>query len=345
MDLSLNGMPKITVLMPVYNCELYIKESIDSILNQTFTDFEFLIIDDASTDQTIALIKTYTDARIKLIVKPVNNGLTNSLNQGLKLAKGDYIARMDGDDISLPERFAKQVAFLETNLDTILCGTWFSIIGSGDVAKVPENQDEIKVALLKGNCIAHPSVMMRKQVLEELPIAYDAEKESAEDFDLWVRLIALGKLHNLQEVLLKYRVHDAQVSQKREALQVQLSLQLRLQMFRYLNYSFNNKEYDLLKKIIESGFLVTFTELKDFLILKEKMLLANADGFFDSNGFKKYLSDLQKQCFKNYFVHRKSYHPLICFQYFASRNKSDVKLKRIDELKLILKTIIFYTKK
>jgi len=345
MDSSLKGMPKITVLMPVYNCELYIKEAIDSILNQTFTDFEFLIIDDASTDQTVALIKTYTDARIILIVKPINTGLTNSLNQGLKLAKGDFIARMDGDDISLPERFERQIIFLETNPDIVLCGTWFSKIESDVVIKVPENHIDIKLALLKGNCICHPSVMMRKQVLDKLSEAYDVSKEPAEDFDLWVRLVAIGKLHNLQEVLLKYRVHNAQVSQKGETLQTQLSLQLRLQILEYLKYPFDDNERDLLKKIISGSVLVTFNEIKDFLILKEKMVLANADGFFDFNGFQKYLRGLQKKNFKNYFVHRKSYSPKICFQYFASRNKSEFKLKRIEKLKLIVKSIIFYTKK
>ncbi len=122
--------PRITVIMPVYNCELYIKEAIDSILNQTFTDFEFLIIDDASTDKTVSIIKEYKDFRIQLIEKEGNKGISDSLNYGLKVAKGEYIARMDGDDISLPERFVKQVTFLDSNPDVILCGSNFGIIGT-----------------------------------------------------------------------------------------------------------------------------------------------------------------------------------------------------------------------
>ena len=98
-------IPTITVLMPVYNCALYINEAMDSILSQTFDDFEFLIIDDASTDDTVSIIKSYNDPRIQLVEKPVNTGYTNSLNYGLSIANGKYIARMDGDDISLPERF------------------------------------------------------------------------------------------------------------------------------------------------------------------------------------------------------------------------------------------------
>lgn len=345
MDSIVNSMPKITVLMPVYNCELYIREAVDSILNQTFTDFEFLIIDDASTDNTVEIIKTYTDSRIKLIEKPSNTGYTNSLNYGLQIAKGAYIARMDGDDISLPERFERQVAFLEMNSDIALCGSWYSTIGSGDVIKVTDNHDNIKLALLRGNCMAHSSVMMRKQVLDKLPVAYNVSKEPAEDYDLWVRLVGIGKLHNLQEVLLNYRVHNTQVSQKRRQQQIESALASRLQILENLKYSFADNENDLLKKIIEGSVNLSINEMEEFIILKEKMILANADVFFDSNGFQKYLNALQKQSFKNYFIHRESYYPLISFQYFASRNKLDFKLEFIDELKLIVKSIIFYSKK
>ena len=121
-------MPKISVLMPVYNCELYVQEAIDSILNQTFIDFELLIIDDCSTDKTVEIINNYADKRIKLTTKPHNTGLTNSLNYGLSIAQGQYIARMDGDDVSVLDRFEKQVKFLDTNPDIILCGTWYQLM-------------------------------------------------------------------------------------------------------------------------------------------------------------------------------------------------------------------------
>lgn len=346
MDSSLKRVPKITVLMPVYNCELYIKEAIDSILNQTYSDFEFLILDDASTDQTVPLIKTYTDSRIIVIEKPVNTGYTNSLNQGLQLAKGEYIARMDADDISLPERFAKQVSFLDANPEIVLCGSWYSIIGTENVIKVPEHHNKIKLALLKGNCMAHPSVMMRKQVLDTFSVVYDVSKEPAEDYDLWVRLVAIGKLHNLKEVLLNYRVHQTQVSKKRRQQQIASALATRIQIVENLNYSFTQSENDLLNKIIGGSVAIAMNEIKDFIILKEKMILANAaDDFFDSNGFQKYLNAMQKQAFKNYFVHRERYSPQIYFQYFASRNKLGFKFGLIDELKLIVKSLIFYTKK
>lgn len=342
MDKIVDYIPKITVLMPVYNCELYIKEAIDSILNQTFTDFEFLMIDDASIDGTVAIIKTYNDSRIKLIEKPVNTGYTNSLNLGLSIAKGEYIARMDGDDVSVPERFAKQIEFLEVNPDVVLCGSWFKLIGSETVVKLPEHYEDIKLALLKGNCMAHPCVMVRKQILDRFSIVYDVLKEPAEDYDLWVRLLRLGKLHNLPEVLLNYRVHNTQVSQIRQTQQIQSALESRLYVLKYLNCNFNKKEYILLMKIVQRSVILTFDEIRNFIVLKEKMIKGNSNKFFDSNGFQEYLHKVQKSVFNDYFFNRKSYSPVICLHYFGTVKKHDFNLKFKDELKLIIKSLICF---
>jgi len=337
--------PKITVLLPVYNCELYIKEAVESILNQTFTNFEFLIIDDSSTDNTVAIIKTYNDSRIQLIEKPVNTGYTNSLNLGLELAKGEYIARMDGDDISLPDRFFKQVTFLDSNQDVVLCGTNFSIIDTNKIIGLPENNEEIKIALLKANSLAHPSVMIRNNKLQEFKLLYDLNKEPAEDYDLWVRLLGIGKIHNLQEILLNYRVHDTQVSQKREAQQMKSALESRLKMLEYLNYPFNENEFSLLKKIMLFNTDLNFNEIKGFSILKQKMIFANSDNFFDSKMFNQYWNDLQKQNLQNYFINRDNYYPLIYFRYLQIRDKNIFKLKLKNEFKLLLKSLIYFKRK
>ncbi|WP_078211230.1 glycosyltransferase [Flavobacterium sp. LM5] len=337
--------PKITVLMPVYNCELYIKEAIDSILNQTFTDFEFLIIDDASTDETVSIIKENKDSRIQLIEKPVNTGYTISLNYGLKVAKGEYIARMDGDDISLPERFAKQVAFLDSNPDVVLCGSNFRIIETEKIISLPEDNEAIKLGLLKGNCIAHPSVMIRHSVLQENVITYDSNKEPAEDYDLWVRLLQFGKLHNIQDNLLKYRVHATQVSKKRECQQAHSALQSRFKMLNYIDYSFNSYEYKLLEKIMQRNIDVTYSEIKEFFHLKKKMNLANSNKFFHSNGFQFYLMDLYHQKTKRYFVDRENFYPLNFYQYFAIKKSFGFSLKLKEEIKLLIKSLIFYKRK
>ncbi|MEO8255381.1 MAG: glycosyltransferase [Flavobacterium sp.] len=341
----MSSIPKITVLMPVYNCELYIKEAVDSILNQTFSDFEFIIIDDASSDSTVSIIKTYNDPRIQLIEKPQNSGYTNSLNHGLTIATGEYIARMDGDDISLPERFAKQVRFLDANPDVVLCGSVFTIIGTDIIVTVPENNENIKLAMLKDCCIGHPTVMMRKNTLDKFSLIYDATKEPAEDYDLWTRMLVIGKLHNLQEVLLQYRVHNSQVSQKRNEQQTNIALEIKTNLIHHLNLEKNEFTTDLLKKIISRKGPISFKEIEQFQNLKSKLLLANQANFFEKNGFEKYLLKLQNNLYKDYFLKRKKYSGSIFFQYLKARNRQHFKLILNHEIRLFIKSMIFYTSK
>lgn len=341
--MSLN--PKITVLMPVYNCELYIKESIDSILNQTFSDFEFIIIDDASSDSTVSIIETYNDPRIKLIVKPINSGYTNSLNYGLSIAKGAYIARMDGDDISLPERFAKQVAFLDKNHETVLIGTCFKIINKDKIITVPEHHDAIKLAMLNDCCIAHPTVMIRKSCLDNFSLIYDTKKEPAEDYDLWTRLLTVGKLHNLQEVLLHYRVHDSQVSHKRNEQQINTALEIKVNLLNNLSFEKNDQTHDFLKKIIARRETVSFLEMNQFEDLKNKLILANQTSFFDNVGFEKYLFGIQNNLFKDYFLKTERYSPIVYSQYLKIKKKGQIKFKLLNEIKLFIKSITLYRNK
>jgi glycosyltransferase involved in cell wall biosynthesis len=219
---------KISVLMPVYNCELYIKEAIDSILNQTFSNFELLIIDDCSTDKTLGIIKSYSDSRIQIIEKDKNTGLSNSLNYGLQIAKGEYIARMDGDDFSFPQRFEYQIDFLENNPDYVLCGTQFEYINSSEVNFVPLENDDIMLEFLIRNTIVHSSVMMRNEVLKHNNLFYVNDNEPAEDYHLWVKLISLGKFKNLEKVLLKYRIHENQVSESSKEKQIEKAVLARI---------------------------------------------------------------------------------------------------------------------
>lgn len=207
-------MPRVTVLMPVYNGGKYLNEAIESILNQTFTDFEFLIIDDGSTDNSVQIIQSYQDYRIRLECNETNQRLIFTLNKGIDLAQGEYIARMDCDDISLPERLAKQVDFLDTHLDVSLCGTTLSVMNSGVAFDHPSHPDEIKCRLLFNCCINHPTVMMRKDILISNNCYYNADALHAEDYDLWIKLANITKLANINEVLLFYRMHPEQVTSK-----------------------------------------------------------------------------------------------------------------------------------
>jgi len=205
--------PRVSVLMAVYNGEKYLPEAIESILNQTFTDFEFLIVDDGSTDRTQEIINSYQDPRIKLISNPENVGLTRSLNRGLDRARGEYVARMDSDDISVPERFAKQQTYMDAHNEVAVCGTWArDIDAEGQVTGVRETPvgDDLEREYWRPSPIIHPSAMIRRAHLNGL--RYDEQIRYAQDFDLWLRLKPHHKLANLPEHLLFYRVHSDSIT-------------------------------------------------------------------------------------------------------------------------------------
>jgi glycosyltransferase involved in cell wall biosynthesis len=210
--------PQVSVILPVFNCEKYIFKSVTSILNQTFKNLECIIIDDCSTDNTIAVIETIDDDRIRLIRKKHNTGYVESLNMGIREAKGKYIARMDADDISLPERLAKQVDFLDHHQHTAVVATKIKLIDENDVItgnwkndQLTHTSADIISYLPKGNCLCHPSMMIQRSVLEEY--TYDTNQYGSEDWDLWLRLIANGYvIEKLPEVLLHYRITTDSVS-------------------------------------------------------------------------------------------------------------------------------------
>jgi len=211
--------PKISVLLPVYNGGEYLQTAIDSILNQSYSDFEFIIINDASTDNSEKLICSYTDSRIRYIKNEQNIGLIRTLNKGLDLCNGDYIARMDQDDIANDKRLEKQNDILDKNPEIGVCGSWFTLFGTRNnhVAKHPEHPEHIKIGMLAYCAIGHPTVMMRKSSLQGLK--YDEDYQAAEDYEFWTRLLRITKFYNIQESLLDYRLHETNMSVKENSIQ------------------------------------------------------------------------------------------------------------------------------
>lgn len=201
--------PKITVLMPVYNGEKYLKEAIDSILNQTFTDFEFLIINDGSTDNSEEIIKSYKDPRIKLIKNEENLGIIKTLNKGLDLAKGKYIIRMDADDISLSKRLSTQMRFMDKHPEIGISGTWAKILGGKNILKRFSDPEKIKTNLLFGTSMIHPSVIMNREKINQYKLRYNENYKHSEDYELWTRATKYFPIININKVLLLYRVHDS----------------------------------------------------------------------------------------------------------------------------------------
>lgn len=208
-------MPRISVLMPVYNTRPeHLREAMDSILAQTFTDFEFLILNDCSTDpQVEEVVKSYDDPRIVYAVNEYNLGISGARNRLLDMARGEYLAVMDHDDVSLPERFAKQVAFLDAHPDTGLLNTQFSSLEGGKDSRLPLDDLSLKKSLMihcGGMC--HPSCMIRRSVLEEHGLRYEELYSPAEDHALFCRMIPHTKFASLPEVLFRYRAWSGNTS-------------------------------------------------------------------------------------------------------------------------------------
>lgn len=334
-------LPVISVLMPVYNCEEFIEASIKSILNQSFSNFEFIIIDDASNDNTLKIIKELNDPRIRLVEKTKNSGYSNSLNIGLKLAKGEFIARMDGDDISILNRFEKQLAFMKTHPEVIVCGTGYSVIGNEQIKLNPEMHEQIKLGLLRGNCIVHPSVLMRNSVIKEYNLSYNPNMEPSEDYDFWVRLLAHGKLHNLPEVLINYRIHGNSVSRKKAKQQESNAALAKINLLEYLGLELSIEEKHLLKKIFKKFSSLTIKELKKAGVILKRVENSN-DNFFQRDGFQDYLQYLQEMIFFKFINRYERYNPAIFLNYMKIKDDWDIKLDRYQELKLLMKSFLYY---
>lgn len=220
--------PVISVVFPVFNAERYVGDAIRSILSQTWGDLELILIDDGSTDGTLQLLQDFEsrDQRVVLISRE-NRGLVATLNEGIALARGQWIARMDADDIALKDRFARQLQWLEET-EADVCGTWVQFFGTSDhrVLKHPVSDSAIKTTLFFGGPFAHPSVMMRTSLVKQLRYRKDWEK--CEDYDLWQRAASANwKMTNLPEVLLMYRQHQAQTSTVSMGIQQELAQKIR----------------------------------------------------------------------------------------------------------------------
>lgn len=254
--------------MSNYNTpEEYLRTAIESILNQTYSNFEFIIVDDYSTDDSKKVVKSYKDPRIILIENKENLGLTKSLNIALKQAKGEFIARMDSDDYSYPERLSKQVSFFEQHPDYILCGTAIELFGSGAykhkqkyVIKRLPSQDEWAILQLFDNStnIIHPTAMFRHQMLIDNSIQYNENYIYAQDYRIWIDCNRAAKCVSLDNVLFKYRIHDGAISSSKKETQDDCAKRIIEEQLSWLNlelpekwetihrgFFVGRKEYDL----------------------------------------------------------------------------------------------------
>ena len=260
----MKNQPLVSVIMPVYNGEKFLRDSIESILNQTYKNFEFIIVDDGSTDNSVRIIKEYQkkDKRIKLIENKKNLGQSRALKIGLNNARGFYYSKMDQDDISDKNILEKELDFLEKNKDYVIVGSNLEIIDE-DKKKIgyrfyPQENKEIKKTLIFKSPFAYPSIMIRLESLKI--ILYDEKYLYCEDYDLWFKLLKYGKGKNLPDFLLKYRINKNQVKSKRLKIQLKETIQVQRK------YLFT-KEYFSLLALINHLLLHLLYFLPNFLVL------------------------------------------------------------------------------
>lgn len=276
----------LSVLMPVYNAEDYLNQSIESILNQTFRDFEFLIINDGSTDQSEKVIRDYAqkDPRIRLVNNPENLGLVRTLNKGLQLAQGKYIARQDGDDISSVDRFEKQIQCLDSFPDVVLVASEFEMINSqGEVIGKTNRFTQPELVpwflLFYNHVGGHSQVMYRKDIVLSIN-GYSDEYLHCEDYELWLRLAQKDKIVILPDILMKYRVHQESVSSHNSVIQKNTSLEVSMRA---------------IKNLIDKD--VTLAEMTDLRNFWLRINLTNASDFQRIN---KNLKKIYKGFIENY---------------------------------------------
>lgn len=208
----MKSTPLISVLMPCFNSEKYIKEAIDSILNQTYSNLELIIVNDGSNDSSEEVILSYSDPRLKYIKNENNQKIVKTLNRGLNVAKGDYIARMDSDDISTLDRLEVQLNFMQNNENVDVCGMWMKTVGSehSTIFKYPEINSDIRLKMLFSSAIAHPTIMARRGFYEQF--RYEELYDKCEDYHLWASSIKSKTFYNIPRVGVYYRTHESQTT-------------------------------------------------------------------------------------------------------------------------------------
>lgn len=269
--------PLVTVLMSVYNGEKYLREAIESILNQTYRNIEFLILNDASTDTSAEIIQSYNDTRIRFLSNTENIKLTASLNKGIDLARGKYIARMDADDVSLPERIAKQVVFMEQRPQVGLCGTYVQNIGMNDpyVPPYKTTHDEIKFKLFFETHFPHPAAMLRKSVLDEYNLKYDTVNKVAQDYELWNKMIDYCEVAIIPEPLVKKRSHPEMTSMKKGEEQLQVVKKIHRELMKKLGAAPTEQTLDNYERCLKGALPQSKEELFSLLDLFDKLITGN----------------------------------------------------------------------
>ncbi|HOY47816.1 MAG TPA: glycosyltransferase family A protein [Flavobacteriales bacterium] len=289
------SQPLVSVLMPVYNAGKDLAEAIQSILDQTYTNFEFIIVNDGSTDASRDVISNFNDSRIHLIDNEVNKGLIATLNLGIDACKGEYIVRMDADDISLPERIEHQIAFLEAHSHYGLVGCWFEDFGDQIQSKVVRYSDDdtyIRIRHLYQTHIAHPTAVWRASIIRAHQLKFDPAFVHGEDYEFWVRMSAYCKMSNVKEVLVRKRDHPHNVTNKYAQIMQDTCARVKQRQFSLMGINCSTDEVNLYSRFADGEWRFSPPQMDHLETLLESIFKANKHSkFIPVEAYNRYLAE------------------------------------------------------
>lgn len=291
--------PAVTVLLPVHNAQEWLPAALASVSGQSFGDFELLAIDDGSTDASPTMLQSCRDARLRVVRQERNQGLVASLNRGIELARGRYVARMDADDLAHPRRLEHQARYLDAHPEVGVCGTWYWLRqGTRRThVRVPVGHDEIVARLFFRSAFGHPTVMLRRELLLASGLRYDAAALHAEDFDLWVRLREHTRFANLPRYLLEYRLHPRQVSSEQLRPQLESAARVRLQQLQRMVPDASAAERELHLRVCDGHVFTTRADLLEARAWLDRLQAENRKAaLFPSAAFGDALANTWTHC-------------------------------------------------
>jgi glycosyltransferase involved in cell wall biosynthesis len=264
-SVSAKDLPFVSVIMAAYRTEQeFFEEAVGSVLGQTYGNFEFVIIDDGLSEENRSWLGSIGDERLRVIVNDENLGQSRSVNRALSVARGRYVVRMDADDVAVPTRIERQVAFMEANLDLIAAGAQVRFLGTDTVRPRPYSCDEeLRATLALRNALVHPTMILRLDALFERGIRYDVEQRYAQDYMLWVDLCAAGEIALQPEVVLEYRIHGGQITSKKGDAQRACADQARLKYLHSAGVDATLRQSELLGRITNGPLSAAPAELDE----------------------------------------------------------------------------------
>lgn len=289
----MNSSPLISVCIAVYNRQKFIQAAIESVLNQTYQNFEIIIIDDGSKDDTVSIIESIADSRIKLFKNESNQGVVYTRNRYLELANGEFIAILDSDDLWFPDKLEKQYHFFASQPDYGICGTTARKEyenGSTEIWNYPSSDSDIRARLLWGSSMVHSSVMFRKNIMDAKKIKYDSTIKQAEDYDFIRQFVFVTKAYNIEEVLTRYAVHNNQFTSEAKEEQVHESIKVAYRYCEDLGLKMSQEQRIVFQKVYDFKYKLSTNNLKLLGMLFGQITSFVENDIIQSTAFKKKLA-------------------------------------------------------